>query len=92
MYTYYGTRCCPTNTSYRGMMPPVQYRTQNKDDRFGGLLLPLLVGAAVGFPLGYISSNTKNQGYGYPMYPQPYMQPYPMYQQYPMVPQQMPMY
>lgn len=74
---------------YTGNVP--YYRNANIDDR-NGLLLPLLFGAAVGFPLGFIASNSKNQGSGYPMYPQPYYQPYPVYQQpYPMV-NQMPMY
>ncbi len=86
MYTYYGPRYYnyPKGTCLRG--------NQKEDGR--GLLLPLLFGAAVGFPIGYIASNTnKNQGYGYPpVYPQPYMMPYPMqYPQYPMAPS-MPMY
>ena len=63
----------------------INLRNGNIDDR-NGLLLPLLFGAAVGFPLGFIASNSKNQGSGYPIYPQPYYQPYPVYQQpYPMV-------
>ncbi len=82
MYTYYG----PRYYNYPNRGPYV--RNNQKDDG-RGLLLPLLFGAAVGFPIGYIASNTnKNQGYGYPAYPQPYMAPYPM--QYPMTP--MPMY
>lgn len=83
MYPYYGSRYYTPATSYM--------RSSNKDDG-RGLLLPLLFGAAVGFPIGYIASNTsnKNQGYGYA--PQPYMMPYPQpYPQQYMVPT-MPMY
>lgn len=55
--------------------PNVYYR--GEDNR--GLLLPLLVGAAVGFPFGYIASNTsKNNQMNYPAYPM--YPPYPMYQ------------
>ncbi len=83
MYIYYPPKCC---NSYPRQM---NLRGSDKEEN-RGLLLPLLFGAAVGFPLGYITSNTKNQGYGYPM-PQPYMQPYPApYPQYPVAP--MPMY
>lgn len=68
------------------------YRNSNNLDSRNGLLLPLLFGAAVGFPLGFIASNTKNQGYGYQPYPQPYYPQYPVYQQpYPIV-NPMPMY
>lgn len=55
------------------------------DERFYPLLLPLLVGGAVGFPLGYIASNNKNnqpccQGqYPYPPYGYYPYQQYPMY-------------
>lgn len=62
---------------------PTYYR--GEDNR--GLLLPLLVGAAVGFPFGYIASNTNknNQMPYYPTY-----QPYPVYptppMQYPYMP------
>lgn len=62
---------------------PTYYR--GEDNR--GLLLPLLVGAAVGFPFGYIASNT-NKNNQMPYYP-PY-QPYPVYttppMQYPYMP------
>ena len=51
---------------------PVYYR--NEDNR--SLLLPILLGAAVGFPFGYIASNTNKQQV--PYYPQPmYQQPIP---------------
>ena len=51
---------------------PVYYR--NEDNR--SLLLPILLGAAVGFPFGYIASNTNKQQISY--YPQPmYQQPIP---------------
>ncbi len=89
MYSYYRTGYYPYSKS------PYVRGNSKEDGR--GLLLPLLFGAAVGFPIGYIASNTNknNQGYGYPypVYPQPYVQqPYPVYpQQYPMVPQ-MPYY
>ncbi|MDE7264429.1 MAG: hypothetical protein K2N64_07195 [Anaeroplasmataceae bacterium] len=56
----------PQTTYYRG-----------EDNR--GLLLPLLVGAAVGFPFGYIASNTNKNNYNnYAPMPYP-VQPYPMY-------------
>lgn len=62
---------------------------RNDDGR--GLLLPLLVGAAVGFPFGYIASNTsKNNQHPMPYYPYPVMQqpmPYMVPMQYPMMPQ-----
>ncbi len=58
---------------------PTYYR--GDDNR--GLLLPLLVGAAVGFPFGYIASNTnKNNQMVYPSYPA--YQPYPYYPTPPM--------
>ena len=60
--------------------PNVYYR--NDDNR--GLLLPLLVGAAVGFPFGYIASNTNKNNQ------MPYYQPYPMYQTYPTYQQPLP--
>lgn len=85
MYSYY-------RPGYYSYSKSPYLRNSSKDDG-RGLLLPLLFGAAVGFPIGYIASNTnKNQGYGYPAYPQPYMQPYPVqyYPQYPTYP--MPMY
>ena len=56
---------------------PIYYR--NEDNR--NLILPILLGAAVGFPFGYIASNTNKQNQ-MPYYPQP------MYQ---MPPQPMPM-
>lgn len=62
---------------------------RNEDGR--NILLPLLFGAAVGFPFGYIASNTnKNNQIYYPMYQQPYYVPYqpmPYYPQYPYYPQ-----
>lgn len=70
--------------------PQTTYYYRGDDSR--SLLLPLLVGAAVGFPFGYIASNTNknnynNYGYSpmpypmqqYPMYPAPPMQYYPPY-------------
>ena len=52
---------------------PIYYR--NDDNR--NLLLPILLGAAVGFPFGYIASNTNKQNV-MPYYPQPiYQMPYP---------------
>lgn len=66
---------------------PTYYR--GGDNR--SLLLPLLVGAAVGFPFGYIASNTNKNNqmpYYYQPYPvmqQPMMQPYPTYP-YPYMP------
>ena len=62
------------------------FRSQNKvDDRN---ILPFLVGAAIGLPIGFIASNNKNY-YPYPAYPQqvPYQMPYPYPQQ---IPYQMP--
>ncbi len=56
---------------------PNYYRSE--DNR--GLLLPLLVGAAVGFPFGYIASNT-NKNNSMPYYPYPQYQPYPYPPQY----------
>lgn len=64
------------------------YYYRGEDNR--GLLLPLLVGAAVGFPFGYIASNTNKNNYNnvpyypmapqYPVYPvQPMPYPYPPY-------------
>jgi len=49
------------------------------------ILLPLLFGAAVGFPFGYIASNTNknNQMPYYPYYQQPYYIPYPPMPYYP---------
>ena len=38
---------------------PQTYYYRGEDNR--GLLLPLLVGAAVGFPFGYIASNTNKK-------------------------------
>lgn len=71
---------------------PQTYYYRGEDNR--GLLLPLLVGAAVGFPFGYIVSNTNKNNYNYapmpypvqqyPMYPP--MQPVPYYPQYPYMP------
>ena len=60
---------------------PIYYR--NEDNR--NLILPILLGAAVGFPFGYIASNTSKQNqmpyYPQPMYPTPYQQmPMPYYQ------------
>ncbi len=56
---------------------PIYYR--NDDNR--NLLLPILIGAAVGFPFGYIASNTNKQNqmpyYQQPIYQVPY-QPTPM--------------
>ena len=40
---------------------PQTYYYRGEDNR--GLLLPLLVGAAVGFPFGYIASNTNKNNY-----------------------------
>lgn len=60
--------------------PNVYYR--GDDNR--GLLLPLLVGAAVGFPFGYIASNTSKNNQ------MPYAQPYPMYPTYPAYPMAQP--
>ena len=48
---------------------PIYYR--NDDNR--NLLLPILLGAAVGFPFGYIASNTNKQNQ-IPYYPQQYYQ------------------
>ena len=59
--------------------PSSSYYYRGEDNR--GLLLPLLVGAAVGFPFGYIASNTNKNNYNYPM-------PYPVYPQYPVYPSQ----
>ena len=57
---------------------PIYYR--NDDNR--NLILPILLGAAVGFPFGYIASNTNKQNQ-MPYYPpQPYYQA--PYQQMPM--------
>ena len=71
MYSMYNQRGNFVKPIYRNI-----YR--GGDDR--NLLFPLLFGAAVGFPFGYIASNTnKNQNYPYPYYPQPY----PMYPMYP---------
>lgn len=68
---------------------PTYYYRSSSSDNSRGLLLPLLVGAAVGFPFGYIASNTSHNHQGQPYYPV-YQQPYPMYQQppmqYPMMP------
>ena len=57
---------------------PIYYR--NDENR--NLILPILLGVAVGFPFGYIASNTNKQNQ-MPYYPpQPY---YPVqYQQMPM--------
>ena len=52
------------------------YYYRGEDNR--SLLLPLLVGAAVGFPFGYIASNTNKNNYGYGPMPYP-VQQYPMY-------------
>ncbi len=59
---------------------PQNYYLRGKDDR--GILLPLLVGAAVGFPFGYIASNTNKNNYQIPY------QPYSIYpvQQYQFLP------
>ncbi|MCI9182244.1 MAG: hypothetical protein HFG91_05020 [Acholeplasmatales bacterium] len=57
---------------------PQTYYYRGEDNR--GLLLPLLVGAAVGFPFGYIASNTNKNNYNYTPMPYP-VQPYPMYPQ-----------
>ena len=53
------------------------------DERFYPLLLPLLVGGAVGFPLGYAASNKNNQPCcnNNQMIPYNYYQPYPYYPQ-----------
>ena len=62
------------------------YYYRKEDNR--SLLLPLLVGAAVGFPFGYIASNTNKNNqmpyYSYPpqyppymVQPMPYPSPYP---------------
>lgn len=60
-----------------------------RDERFFPFLLPLLVGGAVGFPLGYAASNKNTVGCcGNQMNPIPYGY-YPQYQpQY--IPQYMP--
>lgn len=58
------------------------YYVRGNDNR-GGLLLPLLFGAAVGFPFGYIASNTSKNNQT-PYYPPVYQQPYPIYQAPPM--------
>ncbi len=80
MYPYnYIRGCQPT---FRNSVNKVN----NEEDR--SLLLPLLFGAAVGFPLGFIASNNKNQGY-YPQYQQPYY-PQPVIYQQPYYPQQIP--
>ena len=67
------------------MQPRVPYvYVRNEEGR--NLLLPLLFGAAIGFPFGYIASNTNknNQVPYYPMYQQPYyMPPYPQMPYYP---------
>lgn len=57
------------------------YYRSGEDNR--GLLLPLLVGAAVGFPFGYIASNTNKNNYNYGPVPYP-VQQYPMYPMQPM--------
>ena len=64
---------------------PIYYRSE--DNR--SLLLPILLGAAVGFPFGYIASNT-NKPNQVPYYPQPIYQQ-PIYQT-PYMPQPMPYY
>ena len=69
----------------------MQYRyptypyVRNEEGR--NLLLPLLFGAAIGFPFGYIASNTNknNQMPYYPMYQMPYYMPYPQIPYYPIV-------
>lgn len=73
MYSCYKPGFLPVknNVLYRG--------NQIGDDR-NGLLLPLLFGAAIGFPFGYIASNSNKN---YPVYQQPY---YPPYQPYPQQP------
>ncbi len=70
---------------------PQTYYYRGEDSR--GLLLPLLVGAAVGFPFGYIASNTNKNNYTYnPMpypiqqYPSYPVQPMPYYPPYPYMP------
>ena len=67
--------------------PRGYYRSNTNDER--NLLLPLLLGAAVGFPIGYISSNKNNQYPYFPTYPPQYNnyipQPYPIYP-YPFIP------
>ena len=67
-------------------MPPNYPYFRGDDNR--GLLLPLLVGAAVGFPFGYIASNTSKNNM--PYYPPMQMQPYPYYPSYPVMPQPYP--
>lgn len=67
--------------------PQTTYYYRGEDNR--SLLLPLLVGAAVGFPFGYIASNTNKNNYNnYNPLPYP-VQPYPMY---PVQPMPMPQY
>lgn len=63
------------NYNYYSYYPNVALRSS--DNR--NVLLPLLFGAAVGFPFGYIASNTNKNNNGY--YPQP--MPYYPYQPYP---------
>lgn len=76
------------NQYYKGTFYPFKpnnIRLNNYSDDRTGLLLPLLFGAAVGFPIGYIASNSnKNQSY-YPMMPY-----YPMNPYYPTMPYQYP--
>ena len=60
---------------------PIYYR--NDDNR--NLILPILLGAAVGFPFGYIASNTNKQNQ------MPYYPPQPYYQ-VPYQPMPMPYY
>lgn len=79
MYPYNFLRGCQPN--FRNTNKPMN----TDEDR--SLLLPLLFGAAVGFPLGFIASNTKTQGY--PQYQQPYY-PQPIVYQQPYYPQQIP--
>ena len=49
----------------RGCQPNIRNNKPVNPDEDRSLLLPLLFGAAVGFPLGFIASNNKNQGYLY---------------------------
>lgn len=64
---------------------PQSYYIRGRDNR--GILLPLLVGAAVGFPFGYIASNTNKNNYQMPYQPYPvYPMPQYQYPPYPYIP------
>ena len=70
-------------------MPYFQPNMYFRGEENRSLLLPLLVGAAVGFPFGYIASNTNKINYYQPYQPYPLVyqpgpapMPYPPYNPY----------